>query len=94
MRGMTLNNSVLILDEFQNATLPQVYTALSRLGKGTKIIITGDMSQCDLPKKTDSGFDFFKKLEQEGVVTTITLKTNHRHELVEVISKIYLDYKD
>ncbi|HEX5186678.1 MAG TPA: PhoH family protein, partial [Nitrososphaeraceae archaeon] len=92
----TLNNSVLILDEFQNATLSQVYTALSRLGKGTKIIVTGDMSQCDLPKKTDSGFDFFKKLETENVpgVKIITLKGNHRHELVDHIAKIYQEYKD
>lgn len=94
MRGMTLNNSVLILDEFQNATISQTYTALSRLGKGSKIIVTGDMAQCDLPKKTDSGFDFFKKLEHEGVVKIVHLKSNHRHDLVDQISKLYFEYKD
>jgi len=93
MRGMTLNNSVVILDEFQNAKLSQVYTALSRLGKNSKMIITGDMSQCDLPNKTDSGFGFFKTLEDEGIVKIITLKTNHRHDLVDKITKIYLDYR-
>lgn len=94
MRGMTLNNAVVILDEFQNATLSQTYTALSRLGKGSKIVVTGDMAQCDLPKKTDSGFDFFKKLEQDGVVKIVHLKSNHRHDLVDQISKLYFEYKD
>lgn len=94
MRGLTISNSILILDEFQNATLSQIYTSLSRLGKGSKIIVTGDMSQCDLRSKKDSGFDFFKKLETENVpgVKIITLNENHRHELVEVISKIYQEY--
>lgn len=94
MRGMTLNNSVLILDEFQNATLTQTYTALSRLGKGSKVIVTGDMTQCDLAKKSDSGFDFFKRLEQEGIVKSIILKTNHRDELVNLIAQVYHDYKN
>lgn len=96
MRGLTLNNAVLILDEFQNATLSQTYTALSRLGKNTKIIVTGDMAQCDLNNKKDSGFDFFKKLETEGVsgIKIINLKSNHRHELVDCIAKIYNEYKD
>lgn len=94
MRGLTISNSMLILDEFQNATLSQIYTSLSRLGKGSKIIVTGDMSQCDLKNKKDSGFDFFKKLESENIsgVKIITLKENHRHELVETISKIYQEY--
>lgn len=94
MRGLTIKDSILILDEFQNATLSQVYTSLSRLGKGSKIIVTGDMSQCDLNNKKDSGFDFFKKLESERLsgVKIITLKENHRHELVEMIAKIYQEY--
>lgn len=94
MQGMTLNNAVIILDEFQNATLQQVYSALSRLGKGSKLIITGDMTQCILPKKSDSGFDFFKKLELSEVLVSVTLKSNHRHELVEKITNIYQEYKD
>lgn len=96
MRGLTISNSVLILDEFQNATLSQIYTSLSRLGKGSKIIVTGDMSQCDLRNKKDSGFDFFKILETREVpgVKIITLKENHRHELVEKISEIYKEYNN
>ena len=96
MRGLTINNAILILDEFQNATLSQTYTALSRLGKGSKIIVTGDMAQCDLRNRKDTGFDFFKKLETEKVpgLKIVTLETNHRHEVVEQISKIYDNYKD
>lgn len=91
MRGLTLNDSVLILDEWQNATYSQTYMALSRMGKGTKVIVTGDMAQCDLPNKKDSGFDFFKRLETAGLpkFKIIELQSNHRHDLVELISKVY-----
>lgn len=96
MRGMTLNNSVLILDEAQNCTLSATYTALSRIGHGTKTIVTGDSTQCDLKYKKESGFDFFKRLENEGLpgFEIIELKGNHRHSLVEQISSIYLEYKN
>lgn len=96
MRGLTINNSVLILDEFQNATLSQTYTALSRLGKGSKIIVTGDMAQCDLRNKKESGFDFFRKLDVEGLkgIKIITLEGNHRHDLVDHIARIYDTYRD
>lgn len=92
MKGMTLPNSVIILDEYQNAVLPVTYTALSRLGKGSKMIITGDMTQCDLKNKADSGFPFLKELENKGLLETIELKSNHRHDLVEQITKIYHEY--
>ncbi len=89
------NNSVLILDEFQNATLSQTYAALSRIGKNSKVIVTGDMAQCDLRNKKETGFDFFKKLETESLpgIKIITLESNHRHELVDMISKIYEEYR-
>ena len=91
MRGLTLNNAVVILDEWQNATYSQTYMALSRMGKGTKIIVTGDITQCDLPNKKDSGFDFFKRLETAGLpkFKIIELISNHRHPLVELITKTY-----
>lgn len=96
MRGMTIANAIFILDEFQNATLSATYTALSRIGKGSKTIITGDMTQCDLKNKKESGFDFFKKLETEKLpgFEIITLVGNHRHDVVDLITTIYLDYKD
>jgi phosphate starvation-inducible PhoH-like protein len=55
MRGRTLNNSFLILDEAQNATAMQMKMFLTRLGDNSKAIITGDVTQIDLPAKTTSG---------------------------------------
>ncbi len=55
MRGRTLNNSFIILDEAQNATITQMKMFLTRLGRSSKAIITGDITQIDLPNKHDSG---------------------------------------
>lgn len=55
MRGRTLNNSMIIIDESQNATLPILKMALTRIGVGSKMILTGDVTQIDLSKETDSG---------------------------------------
>lgn len=55
MRGRTLDNAVIILDEAQNATLTQMKMFLTRLGFGSKMIVTGDLSQIDLPSKNNSG---------------------------------------
>ena len=55
MRGRTLNNSMIIIDESQNATLPILKMALTRIGTGSKMILTGDVTQIDLSKETDSG---------------------------------------
>src|SRR5207302_9055366 len=55
MRGRTLNQAVIILDEGQNTTVPQMQMFLTRMGHGSKIIGTGDITQIDLPKPTRSG---------------------------------------
>ena len=55
MRGRTLNQAVIILDEGQNTTVPQMKMFLTRMGNGSKIIVTGDVTQVDLPKQTRSG---------------------------------------
>src|SRR5438552_16613335 len=55
MRGRTLNQAVMILDEGQNTTVPQMKMFLTRMGTGSKIIVTGDVTQVDLPKQTRSG---------------------------------------
>lgn len=55
MRGRTLNDAVVILDEAQNTTCPQMKMFLTRMGDGSKVFITGDMTQVDLPKRTPSG---------------------------------------
>lgn len=55
MRGRTFNNSVIILDEAQNATATQMKMFLTRMGRNSKLIITGDITQIDLPRRIDSG---------------------------------------
>lgn len=55
MRGRTLNNARVIIDESQNASLSTLKMALTRLGEGSKMVLTGDITQIDLPKKNDSG---------------------------------------
>jgi phosphate starvation-inducible PhoH-like protein len=55
MRGRTLNNSIIILDEAQNTTVTQMKMFLTRMGRNSKLIITGDVTQIDLPRRSDSG---------------------------------------
>jgi phosphate starvation-inducible PhoH-like protein len=55
MRGRTLHNSVILLDEAQNTTCEQMKMFLTRVGEGSKVIVTGDITQIDLPKRTQSG---------------------------------------
>ena len=55
MRGRTLNAAAIILDEGQNTTIPQMKMFLTRMGTGSKIIVTGDVTQVDLPRQTRSG---------------------------------------
>ena len=71
MRGRTLSNAYVILDESQNTTPTQMKMFLTRLGEGSRMIITGDPSQCDLPRDVKSGLvDAVRKLETvEGVGT-------------------------
>jgi phosphate starvation-inducible PhoH-like protein len=95
MRGRTFPNSMVIVDECQNITHGQTELVLGRLGKGGKMVFCGDLSQVDLKSKKDSGIGFFNRLEENVKgVKVISLKTNHRHEIVESILKIYEDYRD
>jgi phosphate starvation-inducible PhoH-like protein len=55
MRGRTLDNAFVILDEAQNTTLSQMKMFLTRMGKNAKFVVTGDLTQIDLPRKEDSG---------------------------------------
>lgn len=57
MRGRTLNRSRIIIDEGQNASLSTIKMALTRLGEGSKMVLTGDVTQIDLPRKSDSGLE-------------------------------------
>ena len=96
MRGMTIANSVLIIDECQNARPSQIFDCLTRFGKGSKMIITGDMSQCDLKDRSTSGFGFFDYLTKTKVkkYSVINLSANHRDEIVQDIVAAYTNYKN
>jgi len=92
MRGRTLNNAVIILDEGQNTTIPQMKMFLTRMGNGSKIIVTGDVTQVDLPKQTHSGLiDAIHRLRNLEHLAVVHL-TEHdivRHPLVQQIVKAY-----
>lgn len=93
MRGRTLVNSCIIVDEAQNVTNPQMEMAIGRLGKESKMIICGDSSQIDLKNKKESGFDFLNTIEARiPGFKVITLKQNHRHPIVPDILEIYKEY--
>ena len=95
MRGRTFPNSFVIVDECQNITGQQTEMMLGRLGKGGKIVFCGDLAQVDLKSKKDSGIGFFPRLEERiKGVKIVTLKKNHRHEIVEDILKVYDEFRD
>lgn len=92
MRGRTLNDSVIILDEAQNTTTSQMLMFLTRLGHESKMIVTGDASQVDLPQGTPSGLaDAMNRLRGIKGVATIELERSDivRHRLVQSIVNAY-----
>lgn len=92
MRGRTLNNAFIILDEAQNTTASQMKMFLTRLGNQSKAIITGDITQVDLPKKTLSGLIDVEKILKgiEGIeFVYFSNKDVVRHKLVAEIIKAY-----
>jgi phosphate starvation-inducible PhoH-like protein len=95
MRGRTLNNSFLILDEAQNATALQMKMFLTRLGINSKAIITGDITQIDLPLKQTSGLVQIQNILKgiEGVAFVYLSKSDVvRHKLVKDIINAYEDF--
>ncbi len=97
MRGRTLNNAYVILDEAQNATAMQMKMFLTRLGPNSKSIITGDITQIDLPKKSDSGLVQVKNILQhiDGVGFVFFNKGDVvRHKLVKDIINAYDKFLD
>jgi phosphate starvation-inducible PhoH-like protein len=92
MRGRTLNDSVVILDEAQNTTASQMLMFLTRLGHDSKMIVTGDVSQVDLPEHTRSGLvDATDKLRGIKGIAMIELQRDDivRHRLVQNIVNAY-----
>ncbi len=96
MRGRTLDNAFIILDEAQNTTPAQMKMFLNRIGFGSKVVITGDSTQKDLPSGTVSGLDVAVKVVkniEDVKICTLTSKDVVRHPLVQRIVKAYEDYE-
>ena len=92
MRGRTLNESYIILDEAQNTTIPQMKMFLTRMGFGSKMVITGDITQIDLPKASESGLiHAIKILSSIDNIAFCNFDTKDvvRHQLVKKIVSAY-----
>lgn len=97
MRGRTLDNAFIILDEAQNTTPAQMKMFLTRIGFGSKVIITGDLTQKDLPKDAVSGLDVALKVlsrVDEIGFAKMSSKDVVRHPLVQKIVKAYEEYEE
>lgn len=97
MRGRTLNDAVVILDEAQNTTTAQIKMFLTRMGWNTKIIVTGDLTQIDLPRNTRSGLEEALRIlsDIEGISVVRFDSTDIvRHKLVTRIVNAFEKYKD
>ena len=97
MRGRTLDNSFIILDEAQNTTPAQMKMFLTRIGFGSKAVITGDRTQKDLPKDVKSGLDVamdvLQKIDDIGMIE-LTSRDVVRHPLVQKIVDAYEKYEE
>lgn len=92
MRGRTLNDAIVILDEAQNTTTNQLKMFLTRMGKNAKFIVTGDVTQIDLPSKQNSGLVQAMRILKgiDGIAKiTFTVKDIVRHKLVQRIVEAY-----
>lgn len=97
MRGRTLDNSFIILDEAQNTTREQMKMFLTRMGFNSKVVVTGDITQIDLPKGSGSGLVEARRVlsDVEGVEFSYLTEVDVvRHDLVKRIIKAYSDYED
>ncbi|MCD8004617.1 MAG: PhoH family protein [Oscillospiraceae bacterium] len=97
MRGRTLNSSLIIIDEAQNASLSTLKMALTRLGEGSRLVLTGDVTQIDLPRQSDSGLETCAKLLGgiEGIsAVRLTNRDVVRHKLVKDIVKAFDKYEE
>lgn len=97
MRGRTLDNAYIILDEAQNTTPAQMKMFLTRIGFGSKVVITGDLTQKDLPHDAQSGLDValkvLAKVDEIGQVR-LTSQDVVRHPLVQKIVRAYDEYEN
>jgi phosphate starvation-inducible PhoH-like protein len=96
MRGRTLDNAFIILDEAQNTTPAQMKMFLTRIGFGSKVVVTGDPTQKDLPAGAISGLDIAMKVVknvEDIAICNLTSKDVVRHPLVQKIVKAYEEFE-
>ncbi len=96
MRGRTLDNAFIILDEAQNTTASQMKMFLTRIGFGSKVVVTGDSTQKDLPQGVTSGLDIAARVLRnvDGIeFCNLSSKDVVRHPLVQKIVKAYEEYE-
>jgi phosphate starvation-inducible PhoH-like protein len=94
MRGRTLNDAFIILDEAQNATISQMKMFLTRMGERSKMVVSGDETQQDLPRGITSGLrDALRRLGEIDGIGTVRLQASDivRHRLVQKIVEAYED---
>ncbi len=97
MRGRTLNDAIVVLDEAQNTTIHQIKMFLTRLGMGSKMIVTGDTTQIDLPRSTSSGLiHALKVLKGVNGIGRVEFEKKDivRHQLVQRIVEAYERWHD
>jgi len=95
MRGITVSNSIMLVDECQNITIEQAMMIVGRIGIGSKIIFCGDYRQIDLKNKNDSGLEFLLECG-EGIdgFTSIELQSNHRHPILDKFMVKFDEYQN
>ena len=91
-RGRTFDNSIVIVDEFQNLTKPQLGMVLGRLGKQSTMILTGDPQQIDLKFANDSAIHEVPKVKDSQYVYSTQLRDNHRHEALDELLNLLNAY--
>ena len=91
-RGRTFDHAVVIIDEFQNLTKPQLRMALGRLGKNSIMIFCGDYQQIDLGNPLNSAIDDVAKIKESDHVFKVVLEDNHRHKAIDDVLKLLTGY--
>jgi phosphate starvation-inducible PhoH-like protein len=97
MRGRTFKQAWIIADEMQNATPAQIKMLLTRIGEGSKIVVTGDVDQTDRAKRDNGLLDLVTRLQAQPVngleVCSLNVKDVQRHPLIGPVLKLYQDLK-
>jgi phosphate starvation-inducible PhoH-like protein len=91
-RGRTFDNAIVIVDEFQNLTRPQLAMAIGRLGKDSKMIFCGDSYQIDLKDKNHSAYHDMAKIIESDYVYKAVLEDNHRHDAINNLLELLNGY--